>query len=215
MSDAPAPRTEAKPRFVPSGATADLLRALWGEALPDLPHASRWFVLHTKPRQEKALAESLAAMHIPHYLPTLRKLKYYGHRRRTVDAPMFSGYLFAIGDKESGFRANETKRVANIIDVADQERLAVELRQIQVASTSGLRVDSYRYLTSGRSCRVVAGPLRGVEGVIESRPRADRLILQVQALGQAVAVEVDPSLIELLDGPAGTAVRKSSRSKSM
>ncbi len=186
----------------PGAATIELLRALWGESLPPLPPRSRWFVLHTKPRQEKALAEALVGLGIAHYLPTIRKVRYYEHRRRVVDAPMFSGYLFAIGDKEAGFRANETKRVANIIEVADQDRLGSELRQIQVASTSGLRVDSYRYLTSGRPCRVLAGPLRGVEGVIESRPRADRLILQVHALGQAIAVEVDPSLIEPLDGPS-------------
>lgn len=205
----------AEPRTRLGGATVELLRALWGDAIPELPPASRWFVLHTKPRQEKALAESLTALGIPHYLPTLRKVKFYGHRRRTVEAPMFAGYLFAIGDKESGYRANETKRVAGIIEVADQERLAGELRQIHVASASGLRVDSYRYLTAGRPCRVLAGPLRGVEGVVESLPRADRLILQVQALGQAIAVEVDPSLIEPLDGPAPKAARKSGSSKRL
>lgn len=180
------------------GVSAELLEALWGgsdhAALP-----GRWFVVHTQPRQEKALAESLGALSVPHFLPLVRKLKFYGHRRRQTEVPLFSGYLFAWGDREAEFRAIETKRVANVIQVADQQRLAHELLQIRRATQGGVALEPYRYLTVGRRCRVTAGPLLGVEGLIEALPKPDKVVLQVHALGQAVSASVDPSLVEVLD----------------
>jgi hypothetical protein len=43
---------------------------------------------------------------------------------------------------------------------------------------------------------VRSGPLRGVQGLIETRLGVSRLILQVQMLGQAVVLEVDGALLE-------------------
>lgn len=208
MSDAP-PRTtvEASPTTPPTvepkpdrapAVNAELLEALWGgtgyAALP-----GRWFVVHTQPRQEKALAESLEALSVPHFLPLVRRLKFYAHRRRQTEVPLFSGYLFAWGDREAEFRAIETKRVANVIQVADQQRLAHELLQIRRATQGGVALEPYRYLTVGRRCRVTAGPLLGVEGLIEALPKPDKVVLQVHALGQAVSASVDPSVVEVLD----------------
>lgn len=175
----------------------ELIVELWGgaSALPD----GRWFVLHTQPRQEKALADSLEALEVRHYLPLVRRVKFYAHRRRQTQVPLFSGYLFAWGDRGTEFRAVETKRVANVIHVADQERLAHELLQICRATAGGVALEPYRYLTVGRRCRVSAGPLLGVEGLIESVPKPDKVVLNIHALGQAVSAVVDPSLVELLD----------------
>ncbi len=46
---------------------------------------------------------------------------------------------------------------------------------------------------------MTAGPLLGVEGLIESLPKPDKVVLQIHALGQAVSASVDPSLVEILD----------------
>lgn len=187
---------ELKP-FGEAPALGELFAELWGTAAP-LAHA-RWFVLHTQPRQEKALAESLDAMEVRYFLPLVRRLKYYAHRKRQTEIPLFAGYLFAWGDKESEYRAVATKRVANVIPVADQGRLSVELLQIRRATEGGVALEPYRYLAVGRRCRVTAGPLFGVEGLIEALPKPDKVILQIHALGQAVSASVDPSLIEVLD----------------
>jgi transcriptional antiterminator RfaH len=188
---------EVKP-MSPGAPSEDLILELWGGTTSAV-QGGRWFVLHTQPRQEKALAESLDALEVRHYLPLVRRVKYYAHRRRQSEVPLFSGYLFAWGDRATEYRAVETKRVANVIQVADQERLSHELLQVRRATGSGVALEPYRYLTVGRRCRVSAGPLFGVEGLIESLPKPDKVVLQIHALGQAVSASVDPSLVELLD----------------
>jgi transcription antitermination factor NusG len=60
-------------------------------------------------------------------------------------------------------------------------------------------LDPHPYLQTGVRVRVRTGPLRGVEGVVEVKPRVDRLVLQVHALGQAASLEIDPAEVEPLD----------------
>ena len=85
-------------------------------------------------------------------------------------------------------------------EVADQAGLQDELRLLHAALCSGLPVDPYPYLKSGDRCRVVAGPLIGIEGFVVRRKGLCQLVLQVAILGQAAAVEIEADLVEPLDG---------------
>src|SRR6185436_18934629 len=90
----------------------------------------RWHVVHTKSRQEKALAEFLAGRAVEHFLPLVRTVRYYGRRKFTVALPLFPGYLFMRGTREDWFLAERTDRVARIIPVADQSGLEADLTQV-------------------------------------------------------------------------------------
>lgn len=163
------------------------------EAAPAL-----WYVLHTRSRQEKALAQTLAAMRCEHFLPLVRQQRLWGRRKEIIEAPLFPGYLFLRGSREELYEADRTGRVAHIIDVTNQAQLEQELAAIRAALASELVVDPYPFLQQGVRVTVRSGPLRGVEGRVESRCSMERLILSVNVLGQACAVEIDAALLEPL-----------------
>ena len=164
---------------------------LTGETLP-------WHVLQTKSRQEKVLAESLAARGIRCFLPLVDVQRTHGNRRARVELPLFPGYLFLQGPLEHVYTADRTKRVAKVIKVFDQAKLAEELRSVELAirnADKSTKFDPFPYLKRGIRVEVVSGPLKGVRGVIEDRRKRDRLILQVDVLGQATSLEVDSALL--------------------
>lgn len=163
---------------------------------PQAPTGFRWMVLHTRSRQEKTTAEVVAAAGGSPYLPLHRRVMYYGHRKRVVEVPLFSCYLFLWGLPDHAYTAVSAKRVAQIIQVPDQVAFARELTQVRSAIDAGAVLGPYRFLTKGRRARVTAGPFEGIEGLIEDHVRPDRLILQIYALGRAVSLEVDASLLE-------------------
>lgn len=164
------------------------------------PNTGQWHVLHVRPRQEKAMAEVLVAMQVPCFLPLVPRMRYYQHRKRRVELPLFPSYVFMYGTREDSFRAIETKRVVRVLTVAAQGALEHELAQLDLALRGEAPLDPYPDLGVGTPVVVTRGPLRGLEGVIDERCGNDRLILNVTMIGRGTSLEIDASLLEAL-GP--------------
>jgi len=158
----------------------------------------RWFILHTRSRNEKALAADLRRMEIPHFLPLIRQERVYSGRRTTVTVPMFPGYLFLHGTLDDAYAGDRTRRVARIVQVNDQARLDWELRNLALALEHHAPLDPYPFLKQGTRVEVKSGPFRGLQGMIEGRS-GERLILEVEMLGQAVMLELHGALLDRLD----------------
>ena len=110
--------------------------------------------------------------------------------------PLFSGYVFFRGARIERYKALQTGHIARVIEVDEQERLIRELRQIERVVLMGAAVEPFPFAKVGERVRITEGPFAGLEGVIEMRKGSDRLILSVDAINQAVALEVDASIIE-------------------
>ncbi|HVS70158.1 MAG TPA: transcription termination/antitermination NusG family protein [Phycisphaerae bacterium] len=163
------------------------------------PSTARWYVLHTKSRQEKMVAEILGSLRIRYVLPLVQKNAYYGRRKVETELPLFPGYVFMHGELDQVYTADRSKRIANIIHVRDERTLEQELASLQLALANVNSFDPFPYLTKGVAVEVRAGPLQGVRGLIEDRTRRNRLILQVNILGQATSIEVDGSLLDVVE----------------
>jgi len=159
----------------------------------------RWHVLQTRARQEKALARTLGAAGVQHFLPLVSRVRYHGGRRRVVREPLFASYMFLWGPNEAAYFAIETRRVVRSVPVPDQARLEHELEQIRAALALGVGLDAYRGLARGRRVRVTAGPFQGLEGMVEDRARPGRLVLWVHTLGRGASLEIDADLLEPAD----------------
>ncbi len=157
--------------------------------------AGDWFVLHTRSRQEKALCADLLAMGVAHFLPLVETVRYYGRRKVRVELPLFPGYVFLRGTVEQAYDVDRTRKLANIIKVADQGALDAELRNIQLALRNGGELDPHPYLQQGAEVEVTAGPFRGLRGVV-ARRNQNRLVLNVAVLGLASVMEIDALLLE-------------------
>lgn len=171
----------------------------WPEVESIRDFTGQWWVAHTKSRNEKALAHDLIRSKISYFLPMSWKVR--RRSRRTIRSllPLFSGYLFFCGEENQRIELLRTDRVANLIEVKDQEKLLGELLQIEQALRAGAPLTPYKYIKVGQQCRVIAGPLLGLQGIVVRSRGATRLVLQVNMLGQAASVEIDIDMIEILD----------------
>jgi len=173
--------------------------ALHSSSLPDgfpSPECGDWFVLHTRSRQEKAVAETLRAQRVAHFLPLTCKPRYYGRRKVFADLPMFPSYVFLRGLREDAYGVDRRDRIASIIPVVGQQRLDRELRNLHLALSLGADLDLYPYLAEGTLVEVRAGPFKGLQGVVDKPLKQNRLIIQVHSLGQAVSLEIDAELLD-------------------
>lgn len=160
---------------------------------------SKWWVLHTKSRQEKVVADAVRATDANCFLPLVSKVRFYGKRKAKADLPLFPSYVFLFGTIEQAYAIDRTDRIAGIIKVPNQAQIHWELSNLRLAIVHEVPLDPYPYLKEGLRAEVRSGPLKGLQGKIESRLNPGRLILQVDMLGRAVSVEVDAALLEVVE----------------
>ena len=172
---------------------------IWPEAELIRDFTERWWVAHTKSRNEKALAHDLINKRVSYFLPMSWKVQRRSGRTIRTLLPLFSGYLFFCGGESTRIETLRTNRVANVIEVKDQQKLVDELVQIEQALRAGAPLVPHKYLKAGQRCRVIAGPLTDLQGLIVKAKNAMRLVLQVDMLGQAASVEIDMDMIEILE----------------
>lgn len=173
--------------------------ALWPQDQSLVDFEGTWWVAHTRSRNEKALAWQLQRKDIQYFLPLTPKVS--RGKGRTVRSllPLFTGYLFFCGDEHQRVEVLQTNRVANLIEVPDQKKLVTDLFPIERVVREGGTLSPHPYIREGQKCRVIAGPLMGVEGIVISAANQMRLVLQVDILGQATSVEIDSDLIEVIE----------------
>ncbi len=159
----------------------------------------QWWVAHVKSRNEKALAHDLIRRDISYFLPMSWKVR--RQRGRTIRSllPLFGGYLFFCGEENERIELLRTNRVANLIVVSDQQTLIDELAQIEHALRAGVPLTPHKFAKLGQRCKITAGALCGLTGIVVRTGNTARLLLQVDILGQGAAVEIDVDMIEQLD----------------
>jgi len=144
---------------------------------------------------------------ISYFLPMTWKVQRRSNRTIRSLLPLFGGYLFFCGGENQRVETLRTNRVANIIEVKDQETLLNELVQFEQALRAGAPLTPYKYIRAGQRCRVIAGPLFGLEGIVVKTKNVMRLVLQIDMLGQAASVEIDIDMIEVIDEGRDTGPR--------
>jgi transcription antitermination factor NusG len=172
---------------------------IWPQAESMRDFEGQWWVVHTRSRNEKALAQDLISKDISYFLPMSWKVSRKSRRTTRSLLPLFNGYLFFCGKEDERVELLKTNRVANLIEVDNQQKLLDELVQVNQALQSGAPLTPHNYIKKGQRCRVIAGPLMGMEGIVVRSNNAVRLVLQIDMLGQAASVEIDVDMIEVLD----------------
>jgi len=158
-----------------------------------------WFVLHTRSRQEKVIAEALKAQGVGCFLPLVKKLRYYGRRKAKSIVPLFPGYVFMRGQRDDAFTVDRMNRIVQIIDVPDQSALAWQLRNIAKAVELDVPLGTYAYIKAGTPVVITAGPFKGLEGIVNDVVNDNRFVLQVDALAKGMCLEIDRDLLQPLD----------------
>jgi len=164
--------------------------------LPGQRGKAGWWLLHTKPRQEKKLGEELAKLEIPHYLPVVKHKAITRGRTRITRSPLFSGYFFLCGTSDQRLRALETNRLVATHRVDDSEGLCARLQELAKLIELGAPLTAEARLAVGRKVRVKSGSFQNMEGVIIKRGGKTRLFVMVNELLGGVSLAIEEHLLE-------------------
>jgi transcription antitermination factor NusG len=157
-----------------------------------------WFVAHTRPRCEKKLVTYCAREGFATTLPCYRSVKRYRGKKVVFYKPLFPGYVFLRLLRLQRPKVYQSDYVANLLDVPDQTEFAQQLDDILAALETELEVRLAPTIGPGMRVRIKSGPLQGMEAWVENRSGMSTVLLRLDFIGQAAAVKVDATDLELI-----------------
>lgn len=157
--------------------------------------ALSWYALRTRTNHEFIARDQLRALDIPEFLPFYSRISNWSDRRKTLSRPLFPGYLFAQVDPRDPSLVWRAAAVVQIIGL--REGCAIDpatIDNLMRATADPSRVEPVEYpaqgFARGELVTITRGPLAGLRGTIERTKGARRLIVAVDILARACAVEL-------------------------
>ena len=167
-------------------------------AAPEPADDSRWHVCHTRPRCEKKFSALLTAEHFEHYLPLIASVRRYGGQTKRFTKPLFPGYVFARIGRDRRSRVYQQDLLARVITIADEPKFLRQLADVKLIVASGLELSLHPLIHRGSRVRVVSGPLRGLEGIVDDPANPKGIILAVDVLQQGLHVRMPLADLQVL-----------------
>jgi transcription antitermination factor NusG len=170
---------------------------------PAASHPLPWFAIRVKPNFEKRVATALHSKGLEECLPLFRTRRRWSDRVKTIDCPLFSGYVFCRLDLERRLPIVTTPGFLYIVSAGNRPAPVEEseMAAIQSVIRSGLPALPWPFLAVGQRVRVEHGPLRGLEGTLAQLGKQNRICVSVTLLNRGISVEIDREWIRPL-GPA-------------
>ncbi|HVN04232.1 MAG TPA: UpxY family transcription antiterminator [Bryobacteraceae bacterium] len=156
-----------------------------------------WFALTAKPRHEKSATRILSIRGLQPFLPVYRAQHQWSDRVKSIELPLFPGYIFCRFDYAHRWTVLSTPGVNSIIgfDQAPAPVPDAEIDRIQAIVASGLPARPWQYIQAGDAIRIHRGSLAGLEGVLVREKDTMRVVVSVGLLRRSVAVEIDRNMI--------------------
>jgi transcription antitermination factor NusG len=156
-----------------------------------------WYALTVKPQHEKAVAQQLRAKSLEEYLPLYRARRRWSDRIATVALPLFPRYVFCRFTFDDRLKVLQTLGVRSIVSCSGKpcpidDR---EIAAIKAMSSSGRPIWPWPLVRIGQRVRICEGPLESLEGILAREKSAYRVVVNMELLNRAVAVEVERDLI--------------------
>jgi transcription antitermination factor NusG len=160
-----------------------------------------WFAIWTRSRHEQMVREQLERKGYEVFLPMVSKWSRWKDRKRRIDWPLFPGYCFARLDPAATLPVLSSAGVVSIVSFNGQIAPIAdhEIDGVKKLLASSLPYDPCPLIPEGTTVEIVHGPLKGVIGRLVRKGTQARLVLSVDAIGQAVSVEIDAADVKAVN----------------
>jgi transcription antitermination factor NusG len=158
-----------------------------------------WLAVQVRCGREELSASHLRTRGYDVFLPSYKQHRRWSDRVKVISRALFEGYVFCRADaRVSGLIIT----APGVIRIVGDGRAPLpvplhEIEAIQRIVETQLAVEPWQTLRAGQRVRVEQGPLRGIEGVVLMLRSRHRLVVSIEMLQRAVAVEIEPEWVSL------------------
>lgn len=156
--------------------------------------AEQWYALRVLPGKDKKTASYFDKVGLRHYLPVVRELHQWSDRKKWIERPVMSPYVFVYTDEKNRNKAFGAGTVLSYVcrDKKPAVISELELDTIKQLCLFGkdLRVEG-PCIIPGDRVRITTGPLQGLEGIAIESEGKFKMHIMLDTLGCWASVHLD------------------------
>jgi transcription antitermination factor NusG len=165
---------------------------------PAIPLA--WYVVYTKPRWEKKVALLLSKKGIQNYCPLNKVIRQWSDRKKVVEEPLFSGYVFLKTTDADKWRIKEIDGILNYVHwlgkpaIVPEHEIETIKRFLNEHQT--VHVSNTQFKTNDR-VKIVSGAFIDRQAKVIAQ-KGKNVILEIPSLQLVLTAQVPISNLELI-----------------
>lgn len=144
-----------------------------------------WYVLYTKPRNEKVVAERLQNIGLETYCPVLKTERKWSDRKKVVEEPLFRSYVFVRLEEHLRNKVFAVPGVVRYLFWLDKPAL---VKDEEIAAIKNMLNDfehsdiTTQQFEANDRIKLKSGPLMDLEGLVENHNghKIEVLLLSLQ-----------------------------------
>lgn len=168
----------------------------------------RWYAIYTRSRSEKKLYKELLDKGVESYLPLKKELRVWSDRKKWVESPLFTSYIFVKVSEREYYEAINSSWAVRYVCFGGR---AVAIPDSQIESLKLFLEDTKRdveltskSLKKGDHLEVTIGPLKGVRGELLQLRGQHRIVIRFISLGCCVHADISLDEVKRLKTPIET-----------
>ena len=162
---------------------------------------TNWYAVYTRPRFEKQVLKGLLDQGIEGYLPLIKTMRQWSDRKKMVEVPLFSSYVFVHINRSSYDQVLQTHGVVKYITFEGKAATipSDQIDSLKIIIDSNEKVETtWESRRKGDQVIVTAGSLKGLKGELITEGNRKKVLVRIQGIDQNLTVEVHSSLIEAI-----------------
>jgi len=169
-----------------------------------------WYAIYTKPRSEKRVAELLSQQSIENYLPLVKSVRQWSDRKKTVELPLFSSYIFVHIDEKEYFTVIKVHGIVKFVSF-EKKKVAVPDYQIEairkyVETGEELIANEGNY-TIGKRVKVTRGGMKGLQGRLVEVLGKQRVKVEIESIQKSLFLLIPLGSLEIIGEEESKEVR--------
>lgn len=159
----------------------------------------KWYAVYTRPRFEKQVSQRLQEQGIEAYLPLIKTMRQWSDRKKMVEIPLFSSYVFVHIDRRFYDQVLQTNGVVKYITFEGKAATIPpeQIDNLKIIVNSNEKVETtWEKRIKGDKVVVTAGSLKGLKGELITDGDRRKVLVRIDKIDQNLVVEVHSSLIE-------------------
>ncbi|SHL16009.1 UpxY family transcription antiterminator [Flavobacterium xanthum] len=151
-----------------------------------------WYVVYTKPKWEKKVAEQLKNSGIECYCPLITQIRQWSDRKKKVEVPLFNSYVFvqlAESERNSVFQSVGAVRYLFWLGkpaVVRDEEISIIKKWLDTSDCIDVTVGGYQI---GDSIQLESGPFMAQKATIQEMTNT-HYVLVLESLGCVLKMKI-------------------------